>query len=249
MNRRTKIVSLYLFVAVASVAMVAFFFRLGASVPEGELPVMSDVGAEETETFFAIEEDLELVKQDGEAVMLSEIRGEVTVVAQFFAVCPHCAVRNGIELQEIYRKFGDHPDFWIVCITVDPETDHQEQLEDYAEALGADAKNWWFATAGEQAKTHDYLERVLKFFGIRERRDPVDIASHGRFAHDLGFLLVDRDFNVVGKWPLADARSDDARQRDPHLYERLKAEMYERIEQELNGDERGTNGVADAAGE
>lgn len=233
MSRNGKIISIYTTVAVLSVAMVVLFIKVGAGVPDTELPVATDVGKEAAETFFPIEEDLELTTQTGEKVMLSDIKGEVTVLAQFFAVCPKCAQRNGIELRALYERFREHPDFRIVCITVDPETDGVEELGDYAKVFHADPDNWWFVTAGDQAKTHDYLEHVLKFFRIGERTDPVDIASNGRFAHDLAFLVVDRDFNVVGKWPLADARSEEAMERDPELYEHLKAEMYERIESEL----------------
>lgn len=237
MNRKSKIVSIYCGVAVLSVIMVTFFVKVGAGVPDSDLPAVTDTGKEQAGTFFPIREDIALTTQDGRELMLSEIRGEVTVLAEFFAVCPHCAQRNGIELQEIYKRFGDHPDFRIVCITVDPETDGLDELKAYAEVFQADPEKWWFATAGDKAKTHAYLEQVLGFFGIRERTDPVDIGSNGRYAHDLGFLVIDRDFNVLGKWPLADARSDEGRALDPGAYERLKEEMYERIESELAKDD------------
>ena len=85
--------------------------------------------------------------------------------------------------------------------------------------------------------THAYLENELKFFGIRERTDPADIEANGRYSHDLGFLLVDREFKVVGKWPLADARSEEARKLDPNLYPQLKKELFDRIEAELDKNE------------
>ena len=82
--------------------------------------------------------------------------------------------------------------------------------------------------------THDYLENTLRFFKIKRWRNEVDIASNGRFSHDMGFMLVNRDFEVIGKWPLVSARSDDAVERDPGLYGRLKLEMYARIREELD---------------
>lgn len=250
MKPRTKITLIYGFVGVLSLAMILYFRGLGDQVPDPEAELAVEVGREQAETFFPIEEDIALTLQNGERTQLSEIRGEVTVLAQFFAVCPHCAVRNGVELKALRERFGDDPDFRIVCLTVDPATDGVEQLAAYAEALEADPANWWFASAGDEARTHEYLEKVLKFFAIRERRDEVDIASNGRFAHDLGFLLIDRDFQVVGKWPLADARSEEATRRDPQLYERLKEEMYERIERELakedHAHEQGGVAVEDA---
>lgn len=236
---KLKIAMIWIGVAVVSVAMVWFFQKLGREVPGSDSPLASNIGREEVDRFFPIKEDLELTRQDGEKVMLGDLKGKVTVLAQFFAVCPMCAERNAVDLKGLYQEFRDHPDFQMVCVTVDPETDGVEQLTGYAEALGAGVEDWWFVTAGDETRTHDYLENELGFFGVRERRDPVDIASKGKFSHDLGLLVIDRDFNVIGKWPLADARSEAGRERDPDLYERLKADLYERLERQLeNPDER-----------
>lgn len=233
MSRRTQLILVYTTVAVLSVAMVVFFNRLGDQVPEADLPIVSDTGKEEIQEMFLIENDIDFTNQEGEAVKLSDIKGEVTLIAEFFAVCPHCAVRNGKELVEIYKQFGEDPDFRIVCISVDPETDKVPQLKAYADTLGADSKNWWFVRGENEVTVHDYLENTLRFFKIKRWQNPVDIASNGRFSHDMGFMLVNRDFEVVGKWPLVSARSDDAIERDPGLYGRLKLEMYERIRKEL----------------
>jgi cytochrome oxidase Cu insertion factor (SCO1/SenC/PrrC family) len=120
---------------------------------------------------------------------------------------------------------------------VDPENDKQEKLADYAKALSAESKNWWFLNPGDAKTTHEYLEKELKFFGIRERTDPLDIEANGKYAHDLGFILVDRDFKVIGKWPLADARSEEGKKLDPNLYQKLKDELFSRIRAELEKNE------------
>ncbi|MBB5352346.1 cytochrome oxidase Cu insertion factor (SCO1/SenC/PrrC family) [Haloferula luteola] len=229
-----KIVIIYGLVAVVSVGLLIFFMRVANAVPESELPPAKDVGAAKVETFFPIEENFEMVRQDGEKVSIEDLRGKVTVLTEFFAVCPHCAVRNGSELRELVKLYGDDADFRLVCISVDPETDGLEELKAYGEVLGAKPEQWWFASGGETAATHRYLEEVLRFFKIRERKDPLDIQSNGRYAHDLGLLLIDRDLNVVGKWPLADARSEEGRSRDPQLYERLKEDLHQHIEKQLD---------------
>ena len=46
--------------------------------------------------------------------------------------------------------------------------------------------------------------------------------------------MVDRDFKVIGKWPLADARSEEAKKIDPGLYQKLKEELFARIRLELD---------------
>lgn len=242
MNRTAKIALFYTGVAVISVAIILLALWTRKQSPSyqaaaaGDLP-MIESGRETAANWFPLEKDLPAINQAGEPVKLSDLRGKVWVVAEFFAVCPHCAVRNGSELRAIYDEFKDHPDFHIACISVDPGTDKPEKLADYAKALGAETKNWWFLNSGDTAATHQYLEKELKFFGIRERTDPLEIEANGRYLHDMGFILVNRNFEVIGKWPLSDARSDEAIKRDPGLYGRLKKELYDRIRAELAKNE------------
>jgi protein SCO1/2 len=237
MKRNTTITLFYTGVAVISAAIIGTAFYLRSQLPKPDMAAIVDAGRATTPEWFDIKKDLAAVNQDGKEVKLSDLRGKVWLAAEFFAVCPHCAVRNGEELRKIYDEFRSHPDFHIVCISVDPENDKKEKLGDYATALGAETKNWWFLNAGEAKATHDYLEKELKFFGIRERKDPADIEANGRYSHDLGFLLVDREFRVIGKWPLADARSEEARKRDPQLYQKLRDELFGRIRDELEKNE------------
>jgi protein SCO1 len=234
MKRHTTIALFYAIVALISVSIVclAMWLRTGLN-KDYKPPVAVNAGKETAKQWFEIAKDLSAVNQDNQPVKLSDLRGKVWIVAEFFAICPHCAVRNGEELRKIYDEFKRYPDFHLTCISVDPENDKQEKLADYAKALGADSKNWWFLNAGDAKVTHDYLERELKFFGIRERKDPADIESNGKYAHDLGFILVDRDFKVIGKWPLADARSEEGKKLDPQLYQKLKDELFARIRKEL----------------
>lgn len=237
MKRNTTIALFYTGVAVISASIIGTAFYLRSQLPKPDMAAIVDAGRTTTPEWFEIGKDLNAVNQDGKNVKLSDLRGKVWIAAEFFAVCPHCAVRNGEELRKLYDEFRSHPDFHIVCISVDPENDKKEKLSDYAQALGAETKSWWFLNAGDAKATHDYLEKELKFFGIRERKDPADIEANGRYAHDLGFLLVDREFRVIGKWPLADARSEEARKRDPQLYQKLKDELFQRIHAELEKNE------------
>ncbi len=241
MNRSAKIFFFYTGVTVISLAIIGLAFWVRNQAPGKKHPqateLMVDSGRETAPEWFAINKDFPAVNQDSQPVKLSDLRGKVWVVAEFFAICPHCAVRNGSELRAIYDEFKNHPDFHIACISVDPAEDKPEKLADYAKALGAETKNWWFLNGGDTKATHEYLEKELKFFGIRERSDALDIEANGRYSHDLGFIVVDRDFKVIGKWPLADARSEEAKKRDPGLYQRVKDDLMNRIRTELEKNE------------
>jgi cytochrome oxidase Cu insertion factor (SCO1/SenC/PrrC family) len=228
MKQTSKIVSIYAATIVASAAILYAAFWVRDGITEREKPFVVNTGADQQETLFPIANDLEATNQAGEVVKLSDLKGKVWVVAEFFAICPHCALRNGQELRELLNAFSSDPNFHLVCVSIDPETDNVERLKEYAAALNADPKQWWFLTTGDNAKAHGYMEGTLKFFKVKERTDPADIESNGKFAHDLGLALVNENFEVVGKWPLADARKTD-----PALHETLKQDMYQKIRKEL----------------
>ena len=233
----TKTTTLTLFyagvalVCAAILALVNFLILPGLKTKGAETIDFANVGRQRQEAWFPIGKDLVATNQAGETVKLSDLRGKVWVVAEFFAVCPHCAVRNGKELREIYDAFKDRPDFHVVCISVDPQQDGVEKLKDYAEALGADSKNWWFLNAGDEKATHEYLEKTLKFLGVRERTDPAQIEANGRFEHDMGLLAVSRDFSTFGKWDLAFQRSELG---TPEGYKSVKSAMMTRLREELD---------------
>lgn len=237
MNDRRKIALIYGAVAILSVVFLAIAIHLGNQVPEQEEPDFRDVGTPREERFFPIRKDFGGVNQAGAEVKLSDLKGKVWIIAEFFAICPHCAVRNGMELKSIHDAFKDHPDFHVVCVSVDPLTDTPERLVDYAKALGADASDWWFMSHPNEQETHEYLEQELKFMRVRERPDPLDRESNGRFDHDMAITLVDREWNVIGKWNLFGARSEEGRRQDPELYDKLKAQLHERIREELEKNE------------
>jgi protein SCO1/2 len=238
MKRNTTITLFYTGVAILCVGIIAIAMWIRPSLTSTyQGPPIVNSGRETAPQWFEISKDLPAVNQENQNVKISDLRGKVWIAAEFFAVCPHCAVRNGEELRKIYDEFKGHPDFHITCISVDPASDTPDRLGDYAKALGAETQNWWFLNAGDAKATHDYLEQEMKFFGIRERTDPADIEANGKYAHDLGFLLIDREMRVLGKWPLADARSEEAKKLDPDMYQKLKDGLYQRIRSELEKNE------------
>lgn len=227
MSEKGKIVLVYVVVALVSAAILGTALWLRHGLPKPDIEAFANAGKREESEWFEIAEDLELVNQAGESVRLSDLKGKVWVVAEFFAVCPKCAVRNGSDLRSIYDQFKSHPDFRMVCISVDPETDTVEKLRDYASALGADTRNWWFLT-GDREKIHSYLSRVLKFLDVRERKDPREAAEQGKYAHDLGLMVVDRRWRVIGKRDLAWAREEGG-----HLHEQWREQLAQWIDRAL----------------
>ncbi len=237
MTDRAKIFAIYSTVAVLSVLIIGTAMYLGNRMPEQPEPDFHSAGVEKAETFFQIRKDFTGVNQAGQPVKLSDLKGKVWLVAEFFAVCPHCAVRNGQELKALFDEFKDHPDFHVVCISVDPTTDTHERLVEYSKALGADPARWWFMSHPNEKETHEYLEKELGFFRVQERNDPVEREANGRFDHDMSITMVDREWNVIGKWDLYSAGSEAGRKLDPEAYDRMKGELTGRLREELEKNE------------
>lgn len=223
MNEKKKIVMVY-----ASVVLVAVLV-IGTSmwIRNSRKAAFQSVGAERPEVLMTLEKDLVATNQDGKEVRLSELKGKVWVALEFFASCPQCAKRNYTDLLKLYAEFKDDPDFHMVCISIDPETDGVEELQAYAEALEADSANWWFLR-GPKEEVHGYLRNEMKFLDVRERVDPEAIALEGRYAHDLGLEVYRPGWEMVDKTDLAWAALESQ-----EMHARLYAELRAKISKEL----------------
>ena len=208
MSDRAKIVLIYVVVAVIGVAVIgtSLWVRKARSQQFRDRTVAVSTGKEEPKVKLTLENDLEAVNQDGQKVQLTDLKDKVWLAAQFFASCPECAKRNYEDLAKIYDEFGGQDGFHMVCITVDPEYDTVERLEEYAAALDAKADDWWFLT-GETETLRNYLVDEMKFLEMEERTDPQEIAEKGKFAHDLGLELFGPGMQLLKKVDLAYARS------------------------------------------
>ena len=204
----------FLVVALAMVAAVPFFPRLhsGDRDSAGRPPVTADLFA---------------YNQDGKSIRMSDLAGKVWVAAGFYAECPRCAARNARELQTLARKFAREPGFHMVCISVAPAEDHVHKLAGYAKALGADSSKWWFVS-GDPASIHRYLEDGLKHAPVREAMNPAEKAASGKYVHDMGITVVDRNMRIVGKrditWAAAQGEAL-AKQWEQHLHGIIRSEL------------------------
>jgi cytochrome oxidase Cu insertion factor (SCO1/SenC/PrrC family) len=229
MSDKTKIITIYGLVVLISAVVIgsAMWIRSARKAAFGKA-IAVDVGRESPAVLMTLKKDLTATNQEGREVSLSELRGKVWIAMQFFANCPQCAKRNYEDVTKLYAAFRDDPNFHLVCITVDPDTDGVEELQAYAEALDADSSNWWFLT-GSREELHAYMGQELKFMDIRERTDPASIAAEGRYAHDLGLEIFGPGWNMLDKADLAFAATQGQAAHDK-LYEEVRA----RITTELN---------------
>lgn len=215
MSDKAKIILMYAGTVVFAVALVGTFTWLRKAQEARERDQMgariaTHVGREEKKEMARLAGDLVATNQAGEEVRISDLKDKVWIAAQFFAECPNCATRNGDHLVNIYKKYRNHPDFHVVCVSVDPERDDIERLQQYAANLDADTSNWWFLT-GPREELHGYMEKEMKFLSVRERTNEDDIAREGRWAHDMGVAVFGKGLVMREKKDLLYARtqSDD----------------------------------------
>jgi protein SCO1/2 len=160
---------------------------------------------DDLQPLITLEKDLVLKRQDGKEVKISELKGKVWAFAQFYASCPMCAKRNSQGLKDLYEKYKGNPDFVLVCITVNPETDGVEQMLSYAEGLAADSSNWWFLT-GDAKALKDYMINEMKYQEIVKREDPEEAVRLGEYEHDMSIAVYDRNLSMIKRHDLYNAR-------------------------------------------
>ncbi len=200
MTDKKKIVFIYVSVAVVSIVILGMSLLLAGLKKEKRRdgPPATGIGKEVVDEMAVLEADIELEREDGSQVMLSDLNDKVWLAVQFYAACPMCAERNAKHLLEIYKEFKGESDFLVACFSVDPEDDTPEKLADVRDRLGADRENWWFLKT-EREKLWKFMTEQMFFTTILERLEPAEIASKGRWAHDLG-IQVYRGNTLVHKW-------------------------------------------------
>jgi protein SCO1/2 len=104
--------------------------------------------------------DFTLTDQNGQPFGLSNLKGKVWVADFFYATCPGPCPMLTARLAQVEKDVSDIPDFHLVSITVDPESDTPEVLKTYAERFKGGA-NWSFCT-GEKDTIYKLIHDGFK---------------------------------------------------------------------------------------
>lgn len=200
MTEKKQIVLIYSVVAIVCALIIGMSVWLASlkRTKSENGPYAEDVGKVEVTEIMSLERDLDLVKQDGEAVKISDLEDKVWIATQFYAVCPMCAERNGTRLLQVYNQFKDNPNFKVVCLSIDPESDTDEHLMNLEKGLAVDGDNWWFVKT-ETEKMREYMRFEMLFGDIKLRTVQSEIDEKGKWAHDMG-IQVYRGDTLLKKW-------------------------------------------------
>ncbi|MBC8042789.1 MAG: SCO family protein [Rhizobacter sp.] len=133
--------------------------------------------------------EFSFTERSGKPFGLADLKGKLTVADFIFTDCPGACPVMSEKMSELYKLYtsdaerGDKVQF--VSITVDPETDSLEVLQEYAKRYNAG--NQWFFLRGELAEVIKLSEQGFKI-------PAADLPS----GHSTKFILIDEDAQVRG---------------------------------------------------
>jgi len=84
----------------------------------------------------------------------------------------------------------------FISISIDPKNDSVEQLKSYADNFGINPDNWWLLT-GNRDSIYKFIFEELRIDKLSN--EPVDTG----FAHTSRFALLDRNYQMRGRFGLA----------------------------------------------
>jgi protein SCO1 len=129
--------------------------------------------------------NLILTDQYGQPMTLAALKGKPALFDFIYTSCPGPCQLLTQHMKLIADKLGPDlgPKVSFVSVTLDPDHDNPSRLLDYAKALNANVKGWYFVT-GPRAQVDELIRR----FGVRRTRD-----GEGEINHILGYFLVGPD--------------------------------------------------------
>ena len=138
-----------------------------------------------------------LVNQDDEPFYFHEFEGRAIAMTFIFTRCPvpdFCPLMSE-RFQTIQERAAEHPDLHgniqLVSVTIDPEYDTPEVLNDYAARYTDNTENWTFATGGR-----DRIDELTTRFSVYIEDD----AESANIDHALATVLIGPDGRLEKIW-------------------------------------------------
>lgn len=139
--------------------------------------------------------EFSLTERSGEELTRDDLLGNYWIVDFIFTSCPDVCPMMSARMQELYEAFRGSDDVRFLSISVDPERDTLEVLDDYADSLGVDDERWLFA----RGPIEDVVALSEKGFLLAAANLPM--------GHSTRFALVDRAGQIRGYYDSRDEAS------------------------------------------
>jgi len=168
--------------------------------------------------------DFTLTNQNGQAVSLANLRGQVWVADVIFTRCAGPCLKMSRQMKELQQSLPERSQVKLVTLTTDPDFDTSAVLKTYAQRFGADSNRWIFLT-GTRKAVMDVAVGSLKLTALEkkpeERETPVDL-----FIHSTIFVLIDKQGQLRAVFETAGERINPVEVKTQIL------EAAERLERE-----------------
>lgn len=173
----------WLFVSAASVLLLMIIsaivlYRMELSNPS--IPVYGEVAP------------FSYTERNGDAFGSEQLTGKTSVINFFFTSCEGpCPLMNG-KVAELYRNFNGSPNVQFISISVDPDRDSVQALQQYAARFGVTDRRWLFL----RAPIHEVKELSEKTFMLASSDVPG--------LHSTKLILIDGQRKVRGYYSSED---------------------------------------------
>jgi protein SCO1/2 len=149
-------------------------------------------GAQDSAPSASVLTDTKLVDQNGDAVVLSSLKGKPLLVDFIYTSCPGPCLMETAKFANVALRLGNDlgSKVTLVSISVDPEHDGPKQLLDYSRQQGADEKGWYFLTGGPGD-----VDQALAGFKLSRQIEP-----DGSVGHLVNMMLIGPDGRLVREY-------------------------------------------------
>ncbi len=168
--------------------------------------------------------DFALTNQNGRAVSLSDLRGQVWVADIIFTRCAGPCPRMTQQMKALQNELPAASRARLVTLTTDADHDTPSVLKVYGERFGANFDRWMFLTGRPRdlaALAIDSLKLTALEKKPEERTTPEDL-----FVHSTMFVVVDQRARLRGVFETV---SDGV---DPAIVRGQILTLIEKLEQE-----------------
>jgi protein SCO1/2 len=149
-------------------------------------------GSQDSAPSASVLTDTKLVDQNGDAVVLSSLKGKPLLVDFIYTSCPGPCLMETAKFANVALRLGNDlgSKVTLVSISVDPEHDGPKQLLDYSRQQGADEKGWYFLTGGPGD-----VDQALAGFKLSRQIEP-----DGSVGHLVNMMLIGPDGRLVREY-------------------------------------------------
>jgi cytochrome oxidase Cu insertion factor (SCO1/SenC/PrrC family) len=140
--------------------------------------------------------DFSLTNQNGRAVSLADLRGQVWVADIIFTRCPGPCLKMTKQMKALQDALPPDSPTKLVTLTTDADFDTPPVLKAYAKRFEADPQRWMFLTGTKRGIANLAIDS-LKLTAIEkkpeERESPQDL-----FVHSTIFVIADKRGQLRG---------------------------------------------------